>query len=76
MKEFFLMNWDKAAKCEHKNLYENYAEMACNICGGYEYHCRDCGIYFTDCRCGDNRGMSGWPLKRWKTYYKKRGFAK
>lgn len=63
--------WDKAEKCKHKNVYPDYAVTCCEtlFCGGAEYHCKDCGVYFTTCRCGCNVGMSGWPRSRWRKHY-------
>lgn len=60
--------WEKVKKCKHKNLSSNYCEIIpCGTpcCSGYETHCLDCGVYITQCSCGYNNGMSGWPEKRW-----------
>ena len=62
--------WEKVGKCKHENLHEYYhAWGSCPTphCGGWdEYHCKDCGAYITECRCGVNNGISGWPHLRWK----------
>ena len=59
--------WDKVLKCEHKNLDPNYYEhVSCGTpyCSGHETHCLDCGVYISECGCGFNNGMSGWPYRR------------
>lgn len=58
--------WDKAEKCKHENAYPDYLESINCTCGGYEFHCKDCGAYVSECRCGEQSGMSGWPHKRHK----------
>ena len=62
--------WNKVMKCKHKNLSENYyVHIFCGTpyCSGWEEHCLDCGVYISDCKCGSNYGMFGWPEKRrWK----------
>ncbi len=57
--------WNKVRQCKHENLYSDYAEPLPCLCGGYEYHRKDCEVYFTDCSCGEQYGFSGWPGKRW-----------
>jgi len=67
--------WDKVLKCEHKNTSKNYCEVVyCGTpyCSGSEYHCLDCGVYFSECRCGAGNGMSGWSAKRWNNLNKKK----
>lgn len=61
------IDWIKAMTCKHENITD-YCVRACGICGGSEYHCKDCGVFFTDCKCGSNSGMSGWPAKKWKAH--------
>jgi len=59
--------WDKVLKCKHENLNPNYYEdIYCPTpyCSGYETHCLDCGVYISECGCGYNNGMSGWPYRR------------
>ncbi len=57
------MDWVKINKCKHKNTYSNYsASLSCE-CKATEYRCKDCGIYFNDCRCGEVVGVSGWSQK-------------
>ena len=59
--------WEKAEKCKHENLFENYdVGISCwtPMCSATEYHCRDCGVYFTECACHSSDGMSGWPHAR------------
>ena len=61
--------WDKVMKCKHENLSPDYCEyIPCGTpyCSGCEEHCLDCGVYISNCGCGSNYGMSGWPEKRWK----------
>ena len=60
------IDWEVANNCKHTDVYENYGEPLGCLCGGYEYHCKDCGVYFSECSCGEATGMSGWPIKRWK----------
>jgi len=62
--------WDKVLKCKHENLDPNYYEyIGCPTpyCSGSEVHCLDCGVFISECGCGYNNGMSGWPHKRWQT---------
>lgn len=69
------MDWDKVSKCKHENLYDYSEYETCwtPLCGtAYEYHCRDCGVFFVKCACGFCDGMSGWSDKRWNRFYKKR----
>lgn len=61
--------WLKASKCEHRNIYPEYGVLICSVCDGHEYHCKDCNVYFSDCRCGNNAGMSGWSSKRYKNWH-------
>jgi len=61
--------WKKVYKCKHKNISPNYYEIIyCSTpyCSGYELHCLGCGVYISECFCGYNNGMSGWPQKRWQ----------
>ena len=63
--------WDKVEKCNHDNLSQNYLEpINCGTpyCNGFETHCLDCGVYITQCDCGCENGLSGWPAKRWRKY--------
>jgi hypothetical protein len=60
--------WDKVSQCKHENLSPNYCEpIRCSTpyCSGSEYHCKDCGVYISECGCRSNDGMSGWPQKRY-----------
>ena len=67
------MNWEKAEKCEHKNVYPNYHVLLPCTCGkATEYHCKDCGVFFSYCGCHEQDGMSGWSAKQWKNFYKKK----
>ena len=69
------MDWEKVSKCKHKNLY-NYGHWSlCSTlyCGSeFEYHCRDCNVFFNECDCGVENGMSGWSYRRWKAFDKKK----
>ena len=59
--------WDKVMACEHKRLSPDYlVPIPCGTpyCDGYESHCLDCGAYISECGCGANNGISGWPHKR------------
>ena len=61
--------WKQAVKCRHENLYGYDVGIACwgaAGCSASEYHCRDCGIYFTECACGTSNGLSGWPTSKRK----------
>jgi len=62
------MDWDKVEKCKHKNVHENYlASLGC-ACGGCEYHCKDCGVFFSVCDCGEASGVSGYEFFRQLEY--------
>jgi hypothetical protein len=58
--------WDKVAKCEHKNhtAYHKSTNCSTPYSSGTEIHCRDCGVYISECECGCCDGMSGWPWSR------------
>jgi hypothetical protein len=59
--------WAKVRHCEHKNISPSYNELiSCPTpyCYGSEYRCLDCKVYISECLCGYNTGMSGWPLSR------------
>ncbi len=58
--------WDLVKKCDHKNRTDYYEDVGCSTpyCSGNESHCRDCGIYITECGCGSESGMSGWSHRR------------
>jgi hypothetical protein len=61
--------WEKVEKCDHKNLSPDYCEtLYCSTpyCNSYETHCLDCGVFITQCGCGCENGMSGWPDKRYR----------
>jgi hypothetical protein len=60
--------WEKVEKCDHKNLTDHFGSISCETpyCYGSESHCRDCGVYITECACGYNNGLSGWPESRHK----------
>lgn len=60
---------DEASKCIHENVYPDYMVTLGCICGGTEYHCKNCGIYFSVCRCGEMEGISGWPWKRHQAHW-------
>ena len=67
--------WDKVEKCDHKNLEPNYYKnVPCGTpyCYGRETHCLDCGVYITECGCGFNNGMSGWPDRRHRRLWRKK----
>lgn len=63
--------WQRVDACSHEAT-ENYGvhvscsheELGC--AGGFEWHCKHCGVYITDDPCGAVAGMSGWPHARWK----------
>ena len=65
--------WDKVNKCKHENESDYHEYLGCCTpgCHGSESRCLDCGVFITECRCGDWTGMSGWSNKRRKAYYKK-----
>lgn len=59
--------WDKVEKCKHERLSPNYCpnvHCSTEYCSGHEVHCLDCGVYISECGCGCECGMSGWPKKR------------
>lgn len=60
--------WKKVAKCTHKNLSKTYYETwYCDPelgCHASEEKCLDCGVYISDCGCGSEQGIYGWPRKR------------
>lgn len=64
--------WDKAEKCKHENISDSYCQNSSCMtpyCGGaYEWHCLDCGVYFSECDCHSSDGVSGWSSRRWKKY--------
>lgn len=62
--------WKRVEKCLHKNTSEYSASLGCS-CRAYEYHCLDCGIYFNDCRCGEESGMSFRSYRYFRTIGKK-----
>jgi hypothetical protein len=67
--------WDKVSKCKHKNLdasYYEYVPCWTPYCSGWESRCLDCGVYITECGCGFNNGMSGWPDRRWQRLQNKK----
>ena len=60
--------WDRVEACKHENLTDYCDSRGCGTpyCDSSTVvHCRDCGVYIEDCRCGTNNGMSGWPAARW-----------
>jgi hypothetical protein len=57
------MDWEKVSNCKHLRIYPNYAECLGCPCGAYEYHCKDCKVFFNDCYCGEMQGLSGRSLK-------------
>jgi hypothetical protein len=72
MTEFISKFWEKVHNCEHKNMNPDYCgNVHCGSpwCVGREQHCLDCNVYITECWCGSNNGMSGWPEKRWRKKY-------
>jgi len=69
------MDWEKVELCKHANTTDYVAMLSCE-CGSFEYHCRDCGVYFNDCRCGEQVGMSGWPITRWRKHWRRRAAVK
>ena len=68
--------WEKAQSCKHENFYPDYhVSFSCGgtpYCSGYEIHCKDCGIYISQCGCGWNNGLSGWSYKRHRHWEKKK----
>ena len=75
-KEFISKFWEKVHSCKHEHLdtnYHRYIPCGTPYCGGSESHCLDCGVYITECYCGFNNGMSGWPLSRWTKKYEETG---
>lgn len=59
--------WNKVLKCKHKHINPNYYEfVSCSTpyCNGSEVHCLDCNVYISECSCGCNNGMNGWPYRR------------
>ena len=65
------MDWDKVLTCPHKNTTDYYEDVFCGTpyCSGYEYHCKDCGAFITECSCKTMSGVSGWSSKRWKAHW-------
>ena len=63
--------WSKVSKCKHEetpnygvDVHCGHEELGCG--GGFEWHCKHCGVYITEDPCGATSGMSGWPYRRWK----------
>ena len=58
--------WEKVSNCKHEETANYLVSVYCDTpyCHGYEYHCKHCGVYVTECGCGYNDGMSGWSHKR------------
>ena len=64
------LDWGKTSTCKHENKYGDYLMMgSCGTpyCSWEEFHCRDCGAYVSECGCGCENGMSGWPRSRHRT---------
>ena len=74
MKKINFDFWDGVLDCSHDNLSDYSKMITCwtPYCSGNEYHCLDCGAYISECRCGCESGMSGWPEKRWNTYHSRK----
>lgn len=71
-----MIDWHKVEKCPHNDVTEHERLFSCGTpyCGGgSEYHCRDCGVFFTECACGFLNSMSGWSWRRWRSHDKKVG---
>ena len=71
------MFWKRVLECSHRNPSPNYAvSLPCHCAqfgmGATEYHCLDCGVYFTKDPCFEQDGLSGWPAKRRNAFWKKR----
>lgn len=69
--------WRKASRCKHKHITGYVASGSCenepNACGGWsEIHCRDCGVFVTDCYCKYNAGISFASSSFYRTIEKKR----
>lgn len=65
--------WQRVRECDHESISPDYApHVYCPTpyCSGTERHCLDCGVYLTECKCGWNNGMSGWPWRRWLKRWK------
>ena len=45
--------WDLVKECDHTNRTDHYEDVGCSTpyCSGNESHCRDCGVYITECGC-------------------------
>lgn len=63
--------WDRVERCKHEATPDygvhvrcGHEELGCD--GGFEWHCKHCGVYITDDPCGATAGMSGWSHERWK----------
>jgi len=67
---------EAVTECRHANTYPDYAVPLGCMCGAMEYHCRDCGRYFTDCRCGEEAGESGWSYARAKAERRRKEVAR
>ena len=71
--------WDKALKCEHKNLYPDYLEyINCSTpyCSGSEVHCKSCGVFISSCKCMCNNWMDGWSMSRRRAHEQKIEFQR
>ena len=67
--------WDKVRDCKHENTYDCYHDSVyCSTpyCSASEYHCKDCGVFITECGCGSSSGMSGWSSRRVDNYWKRK----
>lgn len=58
--------WQRVESCKHENEtgYCRYFSCGTPLCEGIEFHCRDCGVYISECECMSGDGMSGWPRSR------------
>jgi len=68
--------WKRVDACTHEvtDSSPNYSALVyCDVCSNAnEWHCLKCGAYVTECRCGDQSGISGWSHKRWAAHWKRR----
>lgn len=64
---------ENASKCQHvfNPDYSDGGSCGTPYCSWDEYRCTKCKAYIVSCKCNSTEDISGWPVKRWKTFWKK-----
>ena len=62
--------WTRVLLCSKHDFYPDYSgdTIACTCGKAYESHCRKCKAYLTKDPCGEQSGVSGWPVARWRRH--------